>query len=215
MFFCAGVKSVDKKGKETHYDYETKINNAIYPGIQDGPCNHTITALATTLKQAQSTEFADYQARVVSNNKSMVKKLVELGYDVVSGGTDNHLALIDLRKKKVGGAQAERVCELVNIAINKNTVPGDKSALTPGGIRIGAPAMTTRGLTETDFSSIAEFIDAAVKIAHDVQEQTGNKKFKDFQTSLNSGMASNEISELKEKVTKFSRQYPLVGVDSC
>ena len=156
---CLGVKSIDKKGKKTLYDYEDKINKTVYPGLQDGGCNHTIAALSTALLQAKTNEFKEYQLRVVNNSKSMVNKLIELDYDIVSDGTDNHLALINLKKKKVGGAQVERVCELANIALNKNTVPGDKSALTPGGIRIGSPAMTTRGLNQNDFQQIAIFID--------------------------------------------------------
>ncbi|ETO24232.1 hydroxymethyltransferase [Reticulomyxa filosa] len=189
-----------RKDHKTLKDLEDRINAAVFPGHQGGPHNHTISALATALLQAQRPEFIAYQQRVVENSKSFAKCLMQkYGYNVVSGGTDNHLALIDLRDKAVGGAQVERICELANIALNKNTVPGDKSALTPGGIRVGTPAMTTRGATTTDFDTIAGFIDEAVKIAIDVQNAAQSKKLKDFKALLEKGAESNKISELKKK----------------
>ena len=90
---------------------------------------------------------------MVSNSAYFVSELKNLGYKIVSDGTDNHLALIDLHNKQIGGAQVEKICELSNIALNKNTVPGDKSAMNPGGIRVGTPAMTTRGCLNNDFKS--------------------------------------------------------------
>ena len=138
-----GVKGQNKKGKDIMYEFEDKINKSISVSFQRSSCLHTITALATALKQAQSKEFEEYQSRVVENSKSFVNDLQSLGYDIVSGGTDNHLALINLHNKKIGGAQVEKVCEIGNIALNKNTVPGDKSAMNPGGMRVGTPAMTS------------------------------------------------------------------------
>merc|ERR1712157_248539 len=117
---------------------------------------------------------------VISNMKVLAGALNDKVYKLVSGGTDNHLVLVDLRPMKVGGAQTERVLELANIALNKNTVPGDKSALVPGGIRLGTPAMTTRGCEAGDMDSIASFIDRGVKIAKSIQDKAGSKKMKDF-----------------------------------
>ena len=99
------------------------------------------------------------------------------GYTLVSGGTDNHLVLVDLKKsRKIDGARVERVLELANIATNKNTVPGDKSALMPGGIRMGTPAVTSRGYTEQDMETIAEFFDRAVTITQSIKDQAGKHK---------------------------------------
>mmetsp|Transcript_25108 Transcript_25108/g.40760 ORF Transcript_25108/g.40760 Transcript_25108/m.40760 type:complete len:493 (-) Transcript_25108:413-1891(-) len=214
VFFRTGVKGQDKKGADVMYAFGDKINESVSIRHQRAPCYHTITALSTALKQAQSAEFAAYQQRVVENSKAFVAELQRVGYDIVSNGTDNHLALINLHSQKIGGAQVEKVCELSNIALNKNTVPGDKSAMNPGGIRVGSPAMTTRGCLVDDFQQIAAFIDDAVRIALDVQSQIGSNKMKDFKTAIESGeVAQTQIQALKENVVAFARQFPLIGVD--
>merc|ERR1719353_2568820 len=163
IFFRKGQRGTDKKGNPIMWDLEEKINGAVFPGLQGGPHNHTITALSVALKQAQTQEFKDYQAQVVKNAKALELKLSKEGLQMVSGGTDNHLLLIDLTKKGVNGNKAELVCENVSIVCNKNTVPGDKSALSPSGLRVGAPAMTSRGLVEEDFEKVGDFISRAVK----------------------------------------------------
>src|SRR6201996_7642990 len=123
IFFRRGVRSTDPKtGKETMYDLEGPINFSVFPGHQGGPHNHTITALAVALKQAKTQEFKEYQQQVLKNAKALSDKLSALGYVIVSGGTDNHLVLIDLKPKGIDGARVERVLELVNVAANKNTV---------------------------------------------------------------------------------------------
>lgn len=138
------------------YDLEDKINQAVFPGCQGGPHNHTISALATALKQCCSPEYKAYQKAVLNNCRILADSLMEKGYSLVSGGTDNHLILVDLKKSKnIDGARCEKVMELCNISTNKNTVPGDKSAVMPGGIRLGTPAMTTRGLVENDFRKVS------------------------------------------------------------
>merc|ERR1712054_278886 len=106
-----------------------------------GPHNHTITALATALKQAASPEFFEYQKQVLSNSQAFAAAMTEKGYSLVSGGTENHLMLVDLKPAGIDGARVEAVLEMASIAINKNTVPGDTSALIPGGIRVGTPAL--------------------------------------------------------------------------
>merc|ERR1712086_926305 len=148
-----------------------------------------ICALATALKQANTAEFKAYQKQVMKNASVFAETLTGMGYNLVSGGTDNHLVLVDLKKSRgIDGARVERVLELVNIATNKNTVPGDVSAMTPGGIRMGSPALTSRDFTEKDFIQVAEFFDRGVSIAQQLKAATG-KKLKDFTAALEPGAA--------------------------
>lgn len=145
IFYRKGVRSTNKKGEQIMYDLESRINFSVFPGLQGGPHNHTISALATALKQALTPEYKAYQHQVVKNSKHFANVLIQKGYHLVSGGTDNHLVLVDLKKSRnIDGARVERVLELANIAANKNTIPGDVSAMTPGGIRMGTPALTSR-----------------------------------------------------------------------
>merc|ERR1719367_2625805 len=123
----------------------------------------------------QSPEFRVYQEQVMKNAKALGEALQGCNFDLVSGGTDNHLLLIDLRSKGVNGSKAEVVCEQASIVLNKNTIPGDKSAMNPNGLRVGTPAMTSRGLMEEDFVRVGEFIGEAVDVAVDVQKQSGPK----------------------------------------
>lgn len=211
IFFRKGVRSTDKKGNQIMYDLESKINFSVFPGFQGGPHNHTIAALSTALKQALAPEYKDYQRQVMKNSSQLADSLTKKGYVLVSGGTDNHLVLVDLKKSplKMDGARVERVLELANIATNKNTVPGDTSALMPGGIRMGAPALTTRGLTEGDFDKVAEFFDRAVKIASTI---VPGGKLKDFRAALASGPDDfPELVQLRADVTEFARQFPTIG----
>jgi len=177
IFYRKGQKGVDKKGNPIMYDLEQKINFAVFPGLQGGPHNHTIGALAVCLKQANTQEFVEYQKQVLKNSSRLADELNKRGYHLVSGGTDNHLVLVDLKSsRKIDGARVERVLEMACIATNKNTIPGDKSALNPSGIRMGTPALTTRGLTEDDFAIVAEFFDRAVTIAVDLKNNTEEGK---------------------------------------
>lgn len=207
IFFRKGVRSTDKKGKDILYDLEGPINFSVFPGHQGGPHNHTITALAVALKQAASSEFRDYQLKVLENSKVMAKAFRDRGYDLVTGGTENHLILLDLTKKGIDGARVERVLELVNIASNKNTVPGDKSALIPHGLRLGTPAMTTRGFEAREFEQVVEFIDRAVKIALSINQKASGKKLRDFKDTLGEGEAFPEIAALKKEVASLSSAY--------
>lgn len=210
IFYRKGVRSINKKGVETMYDLEDKINNAVFPGHQGGPHNHTITALAVALKQAQQPEFKAYQEQVLSNCQSLATGLVNRGFDLVSGGTDNHLLLVDLRNKGVSGAKAERVYELMNVALNKNTVPGDVSAMNPSGIRMGTPAMTTRGMTESDFDEVAAILNSGIEYAVGVQNKVGSKSMKAFREAVGNG-EDPEISALKQRVVDFVSTFPPVG----
>lgn len=163
------------------------------------------------MKQVKSPLFKEYQTQVLSNNSAFADRFNQLEYNLVSGGTDNHLLLVDLKSKGVDGARVERVLELINIASNKNTVPGDKSALIPGGLRIGTPAMTSRGFKEQDFVKIADFIDRAVKITQEEKAKVSGKKLADFKTHIGDGTKISSIQELKKEVAEFASTFPTVG----
>ena len=225
IFFRKGVRRVDKKGEKEMYDLEGPINASVFPGHQGGPHNHTITALAVALHQAQSNEFKHYQQTVLQNAKALAERLGNtkenggLGYNVVSGGTDNHLVLIDLKSKGVDGARVERVLELVGVASNKNTVPGDKSAMKPGGLRMGSPAMTTRGLLPEDFTRVAEIVDRAVTITQDLdkkaREDAEAKKRKNpgsvkaFLEYVGDGAEFKDIVQLRREVEEWIGTFSL------
>lgn len=218
IFFRKGVrKSDEKSGKETLYDLEGPINFSVFPGHQGGPHNHTITALAVALKQAQTPEFRLYQEQVIKNAKTLEHEFKKLGHVLVTGGTDNHMVLLDLKPLKLDGARVEAVLEQVNIACNKNTTPGDKSALSPCGIRIGAPAMTSRGLGEDDFKRIANYIDTCIKLCLKVQSELpkDSNKLKDFKAKVAGGEVS-EIAPLKKEIAAWAVTFPLPvsGIDA-
>ncbi|KAG9229236.1 serine hydroxymethyltransferase-domain-containing protein [Amylocarpus encephaloides] len=226
IFFRKGVRRVDPKTKqEENWDLENPINSSVFPGHQGGPHNHTITALAVALKQAQSTEFRQYQEAVLENAKAFAKRLGDpkgsggLGYTIVSGGTDNHLVLLDLKPQGVDGARVERVLELVGVASNKNTVPGDKSALRPGGLRMGTPAMTTRGFQPEDFVRVADVVNRAVtitqrlsKTAKEAAESKGRKapgSVTAFLEYLGEGDHEREIVQLRSEVEEWVGTFSL------
>lgn len=210
IFFRRGVRSVDAKtGKEIKYDLENPINFSVFPGHQGGPHNHTIAALTTALKQAASPEFKEYQVQVLKNAKALEEEFKKLGYRLVSNGTDSHMVLVSLRERSVDGARVESVCDKINIVLNKNSIPGDKSALVPGGIRIGSPAMTTRGMGEQDFHRIVQYINRAVEIAEETQKSLPKdaNKLKDFKAKINEG--STVLSDLKKEIYDWAGEYPL------
>ncbi|PWW77138.1 SHMT-domain-containing protein [Tuber magnatum] len=209
IFFRKGVRKTDKKGKDIMYELEGAINSSVFPGHQGGPHNHTITALAVALKQAKTQEFKEYQQQVLKNAKALSDKLSALGYEIVSGGTDNHLVLVDLKPKGIDGARVERVLELANVAANKNTVPGDVSALRPGGLRLGSPAMTTRGFSESDFEKVAGIVDRAVNISKDFNAAVEGKKLKDYFDKLGNGDTVPELVQLKKEVAEWAADFPL------
>jgi len=209
IFYRKGQRGVDKKGSPIMFDLEERINAAVFPGLQGGPHNQSITALAVALKQAQSPEFRLYQEQVMKNAKALGESLQGRGLDLVSGGTDNHLLLLDLRSKGVNGSKGELVCEQASIVLNKNTIPGDKSAMNPNGLRVGTPAMTSRGLVEEDFVRIGEFIGEAVDVAVKVQQQSG-KKLVDFKKVLRES-PPGELLALKTEVENFASRFATVG----
>eukprot|EP01036_Dinobryon_divergens_P029300 gene29300-38373_t len=184
-------------------DNSGKINFSVFPGFQGGPHNHTIAALATALKQTATPEYKAYQLQVLKNSLAFAQSLIKRGYNLVSGGTDNHLVLVNLKKSKFGldGARVERVLEIVNIAANKNTIPGD-------------------GFTEEDFDQVAEFFDRAVSLTELVKASTGSK-LKDFKAALAGVDEPSNADSLKEKypgihalraeVVTFAQKFPTVG----
>lgn len=142
-----------------------KINSKIFPGIQGGPLMHIIGAKAVAFEEAMDPAFTDYQKQVIKNASALAKSLENLGYHILTGGTDNHLLLVNV-KKSIGmtGKEAEKVLESVNITCNKNTIPYDEEAPFIGsGIRLGTPALTTRGMKEKEMEEIAKLIDRALK----------------------------------------------------
>jgi glycine hydroxymethyltransferase len=215
IFFRKGQKGTDKKGNPIMYDYEEKINFAVFPGLQGGPHNHTIGALATCLKQANTAEFVEYQKQVLKNCSRLADELNKKGYTLVSGGTDNHLVLVDLKTSRgIDGARVERVLEMACIATNKNTIPGDTSALNPGGIRMGTPALTSRGLTEDDFAKVADYFDRAVTIAVDLKNTDQGKKLKGFREMCAVGPSVHpDLVQLRKEVCDFACTFPTVGFD--
>jgi len=210
ILYRKGVRKNTRTGKETPYDLESKINFAVFPSLQGGPHNHAIAGVAVALRQATEPHFREYQEQVLKNAKAMAEKLLELNYSLVSGGTDNHLVLVNLRPKNLDGARVETICDKVNITANKNTCPGDKSALSPGGLRLGVPALTSRGFTEDDFRKVVEFIDKAVQIASVVKSKTD--KLKDFKDFLDKDTETVEsLKSLRADVEAFASKFPMPG----
>ncbi|GFH53859.1 glycine hydroxymethyltransferase [Chaetoceros tenuissimus] len=215
IFYRKGQRGETKKGTPIMYDIEDKINFAVFPGLQGGPHNHTIGALSTCLKQVNTPTFKEYQMQVLKNSNALANRLMALGYKLVSGGTDNHLVLVDLKSSKmIDGARVERVLELACIASNKNTIPGDKSALMPGGIRMGTPALTSRGFVEADFEKVADFFDRAVNIAVKLKNTEEGKKLKGFKEMCAVGPSVDpELQALRNDVMDFACSFPTVGFD--
>merc|ERR1712056_154953 len=181
-------------------DIKERIDMAVFPGLQGGPHNHQIGALAAQLLEVNTPEFKEYSQAVVTNADTLAKTLQAKGNKLASDGTDNHLVLWDLRPHGLTGSKLEKVCELASISLNRNAVHGDASALSPGGVRIGSPAMTTRGCTTEDFKKIAEFLDRCCQIALKIQETKG-KKLKDFEAGIEANPA---VLALKSEVEAWA-----------
>src|SRR5437879_3271987 len=143
--------------------FAKEVDKQVFPGLQGGPLEHVIAAKAVALGEAMTPEFKRYARQVVQNAQALAAALVERGYAIVSGGTDTHLMLVDLRSKQVTGKEAQELLDRAGITVNKNTIPGDpQKAFVTSGIRIGTPAVTTRGFTETEMHTVATLIDTAL-----------------------------------------------------
>jgi glycine hydroxymethyltransferase len=196
------------KYSERYPDIKERIDMAVFPGLQGGPHNHQIGALAAQLLDVNTPEFVDYSKNVVSNSQALAEVLKEKGHKLASDGTDNHLILWDVRPHGLTGSKIEKVCEAASISLNRNAVHGDASALSPGGVHIGSPAMTTRGCTMDDFRKIGSFLDRACRIALQIQKQKG-KKLKDFEEGLSN---CKELDTLKKDVESFAIGFGYPGL---
>ena len=144
-------------------EHAKDLDRAVFPGLQGGPHNHTTAAIAVALEEASTNEFRDYAHQIVANAKALAEALLERGFDLVSGGTDNHLILVDLTNREIGGKPAAKGLDRAGIELNYNTVPFDtRKPFDPSGIRLGTPAITTRGMVTSDMAPIAAWIDQAV-----------------------------------------------------
>ncbi len=168
-------------------EFAKKIDKQIFPGIQGGPLMHIIAAKAVAFKEALNPEFKDYQAQVIKNAAALADELIKRDYDLISGGTDNHLVLVDLNNKDMTGKEAEEALEVAGITVNKNTIPFEtRSPFITSGIRIGVPAVTTKGMKEGEMERIATFIDHALQN----REQEG------------------ALSAIREEVVELSSRFP-------
>jgi glycine hydroxymethyltransferase len=213
IFFRRGVNSTDAKtGQPIEYEFEKRINLAVFPGLQGGPHEHTISGIAVALKMAKSRQFKEYQQQVLENCQALAKGLLGRGVELVSGGSDNHLVLIDLRNyKSITGNQVEKVCDQIGLALNKNTVPGDRSAINPSGLRVGAPAMTSRGASENDFEKIAEFIHKAIEFTKRIVDSNRFKNLAEFTSFIQQGSARTELAKLQQEIETFASRLETVG----
>jgi glycine hydroxymethyltransferase len=168
------------------------LDKAVFPGLQGGPHNHTTAAIAVALKEASTPEFSEYAHAIVANAKALADGLLARGFDLVSGGTDNHLLLVDLENKAIPGKQAAKALDRAGIELNYNTVPFDpRKPFDPSGIRIGTAAVTSRGMTTADMDRIAGWIDAVV--------------------SAESGGDEGAVERVGAEVREFTRGYPVPG----
>lgn len=191
LILCNGLPSNPLKAVErTPENMPTLIDRAVFPGLQGGPHNHQTAAIAVALHEAAQPAFKIYGQQVVKNAKALAECLLAKGYQLVTGGTDNHLLLVDLTNKKVTGAEAETALGLAGITVNKNTVPFDpRSAFDPSGIRLGTPALTSRGMAESHMRQVADWLDAAIR-AH------GN---------------ASKLATIRTQIAAFTKDFPLPG----
>merc|ERR1711907_361863 len=166
-----------------------------------------IGGLAAQLLEVNTPEFVEYSKAVIANSKALAEHLMGNGHKLATNGTDNHLILLDLRPHGLTGSKVEKVCELASISLNRNAVHGDQSALSPGGVRIGTPAMTMRGCTAEDFKTIAGFLSRCCDIALKIQAEKG-KKLKDFEAGLGE---SKDIAALKAEVEAWAVKFGYPG----
>ncbi|KAL1544457.1 Serine hydroxymethyltransferase 7 [Salvia divinorum] len=190
------------------YDFEEKINFAVFPAMQGGPHNNHIAALAIALKQVATPEYKTYMQQVKKNAHALASALMKRHCKLVTGGTDNHMLIWDLRNFGVTGYILEKICEMCHITLNKVTIFDDNGNITPGGVRIGTPAMTSRGCVESDFEVMADFLLRAVHIASSVQRDHGK-----LPKSFLKGLENNkEIVELRARAEKFASQFAMPGI---
>lgn len=196
-------------------EYAKQLDEAVFPGCQGGPHNNVIAAIATTLNEAMTPEYHQYITDVKQNSSTLAAELMQRGFKLVTDGTDNHLLLWDLRPLGLTGSKMEKLCDLCGVTLNKNTVPGDKSALSPGGVRIGTPALTSRGFKQNDMVSLAKLLEQISNLAVRIQDAAPSKKLIDFETYLhsNDNPFNAEIKGIKDHVESWSKSFPLPGLE--
>lgn len=187
---------------------EAAINGAVFPALQGGPHNHQIAALATQLREVMTPQFEEYSRQVVANATALADQLMKHGYKLATDGTDNHLLLWDLRPSKFTGSKAQLLFDKCSITVNKNAVHGDKSAVSPGGVRLGTPALTTRGFVEKDFRKVADLLHTGMQIGFDIQKRTG-PKLVNFKPALEN---NSNLAALKREVEAFALSFGMPGV---
>jgi glycine hydroxymethyltransferase len=171
-------------------EHEKAINSAVFPGLQGGPLMHVIAAKAVAFKEAQEPGFKDYQKQVVLNAQALAETLISRGLRIVSGGTDSHVMLVDLRAKKMTGKEAERVLGEAHITCNKNGIPNDpEKPMVTSGIRLGSPAMTTRGFKEAEARQVGNFIADVLDNPND----------------------ANNIAKVRAQVAELTKRFPVYG----
>ncbi|KAB1205423.1 Serine hydroxymethyltransferase 6 [Morella rubra] len=191
------------------YDFEERINFAVFPSLQGGPHNNHIAALAIALKQIATPDYKAYMQQVKKNAQALASALLRRNCRLVTGGTDNHLLLWDLTTLGLTGKNYEKVGEMCHITLNKTAIFDDNGSISPGGVRIGTPAMTSRGCLEADFETIADFLLRAAKITSIVQREHG-KSQRDFLKGL---QHNRDIVELRNQVEAFASQCAMPGFD--
>jgi glycine hydroxymethyltransferase len=211
-----------RDGKPTGFDKQ--INEAVFPGLQGGPHIHQVAAIATQMKEVLAPEFVDYIKQVIKNSQAMADQLMKLPegdgpkYTIATNGTINHLVMLKTQCAPLNltGSKVEKIFEAVGISVNKNSFPGDKSMMVPGGIRIGACALTTRGMKEDEFRQIAGFYDVLMREAarlqgeHNAANPGAPYKLVDFEKDVKK---SSVVTETRKAVVALTNKFPMPGYE--
>lgn len=200
-------KHIKKPGTHTHIDITDKINSAVFPMLQGGPHNHTIAAVASALAHAAHPTFKLYCKQVIMNSRALCNHLMNLGFVVLTAGTDNHMFLIDLTNKLVDPSLLEHMCDVLNININRNTIPGDTTALRPSGIRIGTYAITTREMLTEHMRDIAHIINDVVDLCRAMT--TSHMTKHDFSLALDASLQTPALKDLAYRISHITRSFPI------
>jgi len=188
--------------------YAKEMDYSVFPGTQGGPHNHAIAGIAVALHEAMQPEFAVYAKQIILNCQTLANELRTMGHKIATNGTDTHLLLWDLRPHGVTGNKVEYVCDLAAMTVNKNTVHGDKSAMVPGGVRLGTPALTSRGFKEDEFKVVAKFLDEACRLSVTIQQEVGSTKHPEFVALADK---NEKIKDLRQRVEEFAGKFPIPG----
>lgn len=202
---------VTDKGLKKDPDLPQKIDKAVFPGLQGGPHDNQTAAIAVALGEALKPSFKTYSKQVVLNAKELARELIKYDFKLVSGGTDNHLLLIDLSNKNVNGAVAAYTLEVAGIVVNKNAVPNDPMPpFYPSGIRLGTPAITTRGMKEQEMVKVAKWINEAINEVGNYQLPKEKQERKDFWIKFKKEIVKNKkLLSIAEEIRELCKRFPL------